>query len=245
MRLKYDELWNEAADLLRRNRSVVVALAGALFFLPNLLVAFFAPIEPRGPGVSFIEAMMAHVRANWPLILAGALVEMLGALTLLRLVLKADGRTVGAAIAASLVLLPTMFAAGFLTNIVVGIGFMLLIVPGIYLLGRFALVPPVIVAEDRRNPLEAIRRSFALTRGSGFAIAWVFVAIFVLAVVADVALSGAFGSVAILLAGRDFGLLLAEAIGASVWAAASVLQVAFAARIYARLDAAPTVPASA
>ncbi|HEX8217034.1 MAG TPA: YciC family protein [Allosphingosinicella sp.] len=244
MRLKYDELWTGAADLLRRNRPVVIALAGALFFLPNLLVGYFAPMEPRAPGISFIEGMMAHVRANWPLILAGGLVELLGALTLLRLFLKPDGRTVGAAIAASLVLLPTMFAAGFLTNIALGIGFMLLIVPGVYLLGRLALVPAVIVAEDRRNPLEAIRRSLAITRNSGFAIAWVFVAIFVLGAIADIALSGAFGSVAILLAGRDFGLLLGEAIGALVWAAASVLQVAFAARLYARFATARTVPAS-
>ena len=245
MRLNYGELWNEAIGLVRRNRPVVVALAGALFFLPNLVVGYLARFEPAGPGIGYLEAILAHVRAHWPLILAGGLVEMLGTLTLLRLFLKADGRTVGAAIAASLALLPTMFLASFLSNVALVIGFLLLIVPGIYLLGRLGLVPAVIVAENRRNPLDAIGRGVALTRNFGFAVAGLFVIVFVLAIVADIALSGALGSVAILLAGRDTGLLVAEAAGALVWAAAAVLQVALASRIYLRLAAEPGVPASA
>lgn len=245
MRLNYNQLWTEAVDLVRRNRTVAIALAGALFFLPNLLVGYLAPMAPRAPGVSLLEAMLAHVRTHWPLILAGGLVEMLGTLTLLRLFLKPDGRTVGAVIAASLILLPTMFVASFLSNLAFILGLMLLIVPGIYALGRLALVPAAIVAEDRRNPLDAIRRSVALTRKAGFAIAGIFVAIFVLALVADIALSGALGSVAILLAGRDTGLLVAEAAGAIVWAAASVLQAALATRLYLLLSAAPKAPVSA
>jgi len=244
MRLNYGELWNEAVDLVRRNRPVVVALAGALYFLPNLVVGWLAPMEPGRPGVSFLETVVAHVRANWPLILAGGLVEMLGTLTLLRLFLKPDGRTVGAAIAASLALLPTMFAAAFLGNLMLFAGLMLLIVPGIYILGRLALAPAAIVAEERRNPIDAIRRSFALTRNSGFAVAGILIIIFVLALVVDIAVSGGLGSIAILLAGRDTGLFIAEAASALVWAGAGVLQVAVAARIYRRLAAAPTVPAA-
>ncbi|HYJ31162.1 MAG TPA: YciC family protein [Allosphingosinicella sp.] len=245
MRLDYAGLWNEALGLIRRNRAVVIALAGAMFFLPNLLVGYLAPLEPRAPGISFLEAMIAHVREHWPMILAGGLIEMLGMLTLLRLFLKADGRTVGATIVASLALLPTMFASGFLTNMAVLAGLVLLIVPGIYLLGRLGLVPAAIVAENRRNPIDAIRRSVALTRSRGFAIAWVFVALFVLAAIADMAVSGSLGSVAILLAGRDLGLLIAEAAGAIVWAAASVLQAALATGLYQRLAEATTRPASA
>ena len=244
MRLNYGELWNEAVGLVRCNRSVVIALAGAFFFLPNLLVGYLAPMEPGGQGVSFIETVAAHVRANWPLILAGGLVEMLGTLVLLRLLLKSDGRTVGALIAASLALLPTMFVASIVSNMLIVIGLALLIVPGVYALGRLALVPAVIAAEQRRNPFDAIGRSFALTRNCGFAVAWIFVIVFVVAAVIDIALSGGLGSVAILLAGRDTGLLVAEAVGAVIWASASVLQIAIASRIYLRLTAAPTVPAS-
>ena len=245
MRLNYGELWNEAAALIRRNRTVVLALAGALFFLPNLVVGWFAPLAPPRAGVNYLEAMIAHARENWALILAGGLVELLGVLTLLRLFLKADGRTVGAAIAASAALLPTMFIAGFLGNMAVVAGLVLLIVPGIYLLGRFALTGAAIVAEQRRNPIDAIRRSFALTRGAGFAVAGILLIVFILAAIVDVALSGSIGAVAILLAGRETGLFVAEALSAFVWAAAGVLHVAIAALIYQRLAATPGVPASA
>lgn len=244
MRLNYGELWNEAVGLVRRNRPVVVALAGAFFFLPNLLVGYLAPMEPGRQGVSFIEAVAAHVRAHWPLILAGGLVEMLGTLTLLRLFLKPEGRTVGATIAASLALLPTMFVTAFVSNLLLFAGLLLLIVPGIYVLGRLALAPAAIVAEERRNPFDAIRRSFELTRSFGFAVAGILIVIFVLALIVDIAVSGGLGSAAILLAGRDTGLFIGEAGSALVWASASVLQIAVAARIYLRLAAAPAVPAS-
>jgi hypothetical protein len=244
MRLNYGEIWNEAVGLARRERSVVVALAGALYFLPNLLVGYLAPMEPSREGVSFLEAVAAHLRANWPLILAGGLVEMLGTLTLLRLFLKPEGRTVGATIAASLALLPTMFAAAFVSNLMIFAGLLLLIVPGVYLLGRLALAAPAIVAEELRNPFEAVRRSLALTRNSGFAVAGILIVVLILGAIADIAVSGGIGSIAILLAGRDTGLFVAEAGSALVWAAAGVLRVAIVARIYQRLAAAPTVPAA-
>jgi hypothetical protein len=244
MRLNHNELWSEAVDLVRRNRTVAVALAGALLFLPHLLVAYLAPMPARAPGIGFFEAAMAHARAHWPLILAGRLVEMLGLLTLLRLFVKPDGRTVGAMIAAVVILLPTMFAATFLANIAFAIGLLLLIVPGLYVLGRISMIPAAIAVEGRRNPIDAIRRSLALTRNHGFAIAWVFVALLVVAAIAGLALRSAFGSAAILLAGQETGIFVASLVGALVAAATSLLQAALIARIYVRLAATPTVPAS-
>lgn len=244
MRLKYGELWNEAADLVRRNRTVVLALAGALYFLPNLLVAYFAPMDPARPGVTFVQSVSLHVASNWPLILVGSLIEMLGTLTLFRLFLKPEGRTVGATIAASLILIPTMFAASFLSNMVIVLGLLLLILPGIYALGRLALVPAAIVAEERRNPFDAIGRGFALTRNAGFAVAGILIIVFILALIVDIAVSAGIGTIAIVLAGRETGLFVAETGSAAVWAAASVAQVAIASRIYLRLAAPPAVPSA-
>jgi hypothetical protein len=235
MRLDYGALWSEAVDMIGRHRSAATALAGALFFLPALVVGYFAPAPPYDPAANLFETMIAHARAHWPLILAGTLAEMLGMLTLLRLFLKPDGRTVGAAIAASLALLPTTFAATFLANVATAIGFMLLIVPGVYLVGRLALVASAIVAEDEKNPIAAIRRSVAVTRGFGFGLALLFLTIFILASLASFAMSSALGSVAILVAGGDLGRLVAEMAGASVWAAARLVQAALAARLYLRL----------
>ncbi|MEA3041750.1 MAG: hypothetical protein QOC65_1239 [Sphingomonadales bacterium] len=235
MRLPYDELWNDSVALVRANRPLLIALAGAFFFLPNLALALLAPFEQPAPGVSLVEALSAYMRENWPLVLAGGLVEMLGTLTMLNLFLRPEGRTVGALIAGSLMLLPGLFVAGFFANLILMLGFALLVVPGIYALGRLALLAPAVAAERRRNPFEALGRSFELTKGHGFAVAGILVLVYVLGFLISLAATRGLGSVAILLAGRDAGMLVSEVLGALVWAAVNVLLVALGAVLYRRL----------
>lgn len=55
--------------------------------------------------------------------------------------------------------------AGIIAAIMVILGFLLLIIPGIYLLLRLSYLYPVIANEDV-GPIEAIKRSFALTKGN-------------------------------------------------------------------------------
>ncbi len=56
-------------------------------------------------------------------------------------------------------------AAAIVTGIIVGIGFILLIIPGIYLLIRLTLAVPSVVLENR-GPIEGIKRSWDLTKGN-------------------------------------------------------------------------------
>ena len=49
-------------------------------------------------------------------------------------------------------------------------GFILFIIPGLYLTARFLLVPVVIVDQRERNPIEALKKSWSLTKGNGFSI---------------------------------------------------------------------------
>ena len=58
---------------------------------------------------------------------------------------------------------------GILGGIAIGIGFVLLIVPGLYLLTIWAVVAPAIVAE-RRGVIEAFGRSYELVRGHGWTV---------------------------------------------------------------------------
>jgi hypothetical protein len=238
MRLNYNELWTETQALAGAHRSVLIALAGAFFFLPSLLAGYLMPLEPAA-GENVLQAMMRHTGENWPGLLVLNLVEMLGTLAMLRLFLKPEGRTVGGAITVSLPLLPSYFAARFLATLATMIGFMAFIVPGIYLAGRFAPLGAAIVAEERRNPIDALRRAFALTRGNGFRVAGIFVILYVLAWLIGAIVTAAIGAVAIIVAGREPGVLLAQAGGAVVAAAAGVLIIALAANVYRRLAAAP------
>jgi hypothetical protein len=60
--------------------------------------------------------------------------------------------------------LPALIVAGLLASIGIGIGLIVLIVPGLYLLTRWAVIVPVIVVEGRRAG-EAFSRSSQLTAG--------------------------------------------------------------------------------
>jgi hypothetical protein len=85
------------------------------------------------------------------------------------------------------VLLP-LIGAGILFGLGIGIGFALLIAPGLYLLTIWALIAPAIVVE-RRDILDAFRRSRQLVKGHGWYVLGVVVVAFLLAIVVSLILN--------------------------------------------------------
>jgi hypothetical protein len=81
-----------------------------------------------------------------------------------------DGRrdsSVGDLFRSALPVLGTLVAAGILAGIGIGIGFVLLIVPGLFLATIWAVIAPAIVIE-RRGVFEAFGRSRELVKGQGW-----------------------------------------------------------------------------
>jgi hypothetical protein len=72
-----------------------------------------------------------------------------------------------------------LLLAGILLAIAIGIGLLLLIVPGLCLMTIWAVTAPVIVLE-RRGVFEALGRSRELVRGNGWSVFGVIVIVFVL-----------------------------------------------------------------
>ena len=96
-----------------------------------------------------------------------------------------DGRRdhdVGSLLRSTAPVIGPLVLAAILAGIAVGIGLLLLIVPGLFLLTIWAVLAPVIVIE-RRSAIEAFGRSRELVRGHGWQVFGVIVVLFVIQLV--------------------------------------------------------------
>jgi hypothetical protein len=96
---------------------------------------------------------------------------------------RAD-RTVGETYAAVRPRLPAVIAAGVIAAIAIGIGFVLLIVPGLFLLTIWSMLVPVIVIETR-SAGESFSRSREVGKGNGWSVFGLLVVTFLLVLVAS------------------------------------------------------------
>jgi hypothetical protein len=245
MNFSYNAVWEDTLKLLRQHAPLLAAIAGVFLFLPALLIAVFMPPPvPQGgdPGRVF-PMLLAYYGTAGPWLLLEGLFTMIGVLAMLRLVF-ARGTTVGDALVQGLMLTPFYFLASIICGLMIGLGFILLIVPGVYLIGRLIPIPAVLVAENRRNPFDAIRRTFALTKGRG----WVIVGlVFVVAIVAGIAVSVAdtlFALIFILAAGQVLGKMLTAVVASALSAALATLLLMLYAAIYRALAGTDSVAAA-
>jgi len=243
MNFSYGAVWADTLAMLRSNARLLAAVAGVFLFLPAVLVAVLFP-EPQTPDpAQFFRVLMEHYSAIWHWLLLQGLIAMIGGAAMLRLVLK-PGTSVGGALTFGVIFLPFYFLASLVSGLIIGVGFLLLIVPGFYLLGRLIPAIPLMVAEDRRNPAEAISRSFEITKGHGWA---VFGLLFIVAIVAMIAAGVAIalvGIVLILAAGQELGTLLATILSSALDAGVQTLLLVLYAAIYRGLTRSDSIAAT-
>ncbi|HEX8239895.1 MAG TPA: hypothetical protein VF574_09175 [Allosphingosinicella sp.] len=234
MTFSYSAVWAEAVALLRRHASLIATVAGVFIFLPGLLAAYFLPQPEPAELAKLGELWIEYASANWPWLLLNVAASMIGAIAILLLLFARD-ISVGGAIAAALALLPGYFVAILLSNFVIVLGFLLLIVPGAYALGRLGPLNAVLVAEGHRSPVAAIRRCLEVTRGHGWAIAGLLILVALAASIVVAVASNLLGILFVLAAGRDLGQLLVLIVRAAGSAAMAVLLIVLNAAIYRRL----------
>ena len=112
-----------------------------------------------------------------------------------------------------------LILAGLLVGIIVAIGFVLLIVPGLIALTIFAVVAPVIVLE-RKGVVGALGRSRELVKGNGMQVFGVIVVIFLMTFVVGAIIGGIGGA-----AGTG-GRIVAEVIASTLTAPLGALAAA-------------------
>lgn len=235
MKLSYSAVWKDTVELLQANAAAVVALAGVFIFLPALLMAYLLPYpEPADPKLIF-TLWAEYLNANWHWFIITSIVGMVGAIAIFLLFLDPKRSTVGGTIATAVTILPFYFLASLVSGFMVGIGFILLIVPGLYLLGRLCAVTPVVVAEGQRNPIAAVSRSFELTQGNGWALFGLIILVALTASIIAGVVSTMLGIIFLLVAGQDVGTLLTKIVQTLGNAATVTLMYALTAAIYRQL----------
>jgi hypothetical protein len=114
-----------------------------------------------------------------------------------------------------------LIAAGILSGLGIGVGFFLLVVPGLVLLTIWAVIAPVIVVE-RSGVLGAFGRSRELVRGNGWQVFGVIVVAFLIAAVAGIV----FTSIAIAIANGPIVRIVFSAIASTLTAPITALAAA-------------------
>lgn len=240
----FSQVWDDTMAMLRANAGLLAAVGGAFVFLPDLLLARFVP--PPGEATTpaeFVEQMQLYFEANVHWLLLSTLINAIGAIAIYLLLLRTPRLTVGAAVAAALPILPFYFLLTIGLNLAVGLGFLLLIVPGVYLLGRLVLASPVLVAEMPRAPGGAFRRAWDLSRGRGWQIALMVLLVYIVAGVATFAVQAALGTLVLLALGNQgMGALLNAALGALTSAVFTVVATVLIAAVYRAVAAPAAVP---
>ena len=105
------------------------------------------------------------------------------------------GRTLsyGEALSRAVPFIGRLFMLSVLTSLLVGVGFFLLIVPGIIAVSGLILGTPAMVIENQPGATAAMSRSWALTRGSRVRILGVLLVGFLLMMVPYIAIGGLTG----------------------------------------------------
>ena len=187
---------------------ILLPAAAVVFVIQAIIAAVLVSIAP----VLILVALLINVVAST--LYAGMVVELVSDVQ--------DGRrdhTAGSLVKAVTGVVVMLIAAGFVVGILVAIGFVLLIIPGLILLTIFSVVAPAIVIE-RKGVFDAMSRSRELVKDNGLKVFAVIVVVFLITVVLS-AIIGAIGGAA-----GDAGAIVAQIIASVLTAPVAALATA-------------------
>ncbi len=212
----------------------VLGLSLLLGALPRVAIEWgIGSLTRTGLGSSQIIVMLAGWSGSS---LAGIMLTTFvqGAITRTA-VATADGRRVriGETAIAALRVFPALLVVAILSSLGIGLGYVLLFVPGMLLATVWAVAAPAVVAE-RLGPFEGLARSRWLTRGHRWTVFGLLTLIFVLSWVA----SGIYTSTVLLTFGLHGGNVLTGASPTVGWAIADLAYKTLTTAVWASARAA-------
>lgn len=205
------------------------AIAAPFTLLIDMVVALYGPPPP-----TTMEELQRF--SNLLVVLVPALIAAIAQLAVAHNIVR-PGAAPRAALAAALAAWPALVGAILLTALPTGLGFLLLIVPGLYLTARLFLMVPV-AAVERLGVVPMIRRSWDLTRDCGWTIALLLVLGILFTLGASVLATGlgaAIASVLTLMGMESVGGFAAALLPALLATVVAMASAAAAAVIYRRV----------
>ena len=171
-RLTVGGVINEAVDLYGKHVGVLLGAAALVFVIAGVIQGILT--DDHGIVLRVVASIVGLVAST---LYTGFVVTLVADVR--------DGKkdfTVGEMMSSASHAILRLIGNGILGGIAIGIGFVLLIVPGLYLLTIWAVVAPAIVAE-RRGVIEAFGRSYELVRGHGWTVFGAIVVAFLILIV--------------------------------------------------------------
>lgn len=237
-KLDYTAAWNDAMALLLAHREGVIAIAGFFLFAVGWASAFLVP-EPGLAGTETLSEMAAilrtHFAAHWMVIVPATLIGAYGGFVIYVLLSRPDLATVGDALTEALKRFLPYFIASLLTGWMTLLGLLALLIPGLYLVARFVVLPAIMASNRQSGAIESIKASWATTSGVGWA---TFFLLFVVALVTwliSVVASLVIGLICVLLAGPDGVPLVETGFAALFSTAQGLIFIALIVAIYRQL----------
>jgi hypothetical protein len=181
--------------LLAAHKEAIAAIAGFFIFMSAWISAFLVPpliFENLGNSNQAVVEISRYFEANWRVLVPTMLVTIYGSLSLYVLMSGRRLEKVGDALGIAAALFFPYLLASLLVGWATLAGFFLLIIPGLYLSGRFAILPAVVTQDAGDGINKSIIRTWRVTSNCGWAILFLmlFVAVIVriFAGVADAAI---------------------------------------------------------
>lgn len=253
--------WDDSMVLLKSHIALTATVAAVFLFLPTLAVSWFGPVPIEPADTATFEQIMAAARESAmqaaPYQVLVSVIAAIGGVGILRLWLSRTGTSVGDALIFALKMVPTMIAIQLILGAALGLGALVLIMPGIaagggaisalllfvgvtalivlllYFWGRLAVVSPALTDKTLYNPLAAIQESWQLTKGNGWRICLFLFLVTLVVLIAAIMLGGVVAIAAG--TGEGIGRILTGLVEASVAAAGGLVSTAIVAATYRQL----------
>nr|WP_315458183.1 hypothetical protein [uncultured Sphingorhabdus sp.] len=172
-KLEYRAVWREARALFTAHSEAIVAIAGFFIFMSAWVTAYILPplvFADLNDMPGSVRQISGYFENNWHILVPNMLVTMFGGLILYVLFAGRGLVKVGDALSGAAVLFLPYLAASIIVGWATFAGFLMFLVPGLYLTGRLALLPVVLTRQPELGVLGAIRQAWQTSRGNGWAI---------------------------------------------------------------------------